>query len=113
MKIIKYENIESLFPNLNSILLESLQNESLEIKKLNIKCNKYNNFCKKFPDLKNAKFVIYSPYIEKKYHKYEIFIFINENGKEVCHLKGFEVELYNMIISSSELVVSEDYKFNH
>ncbi len=112
-KVTKYENLKTLLPNLSTVLSESIQQEFLNIQELDLSCSKYSSACINHEALRYTKFVIYSPYISKKDHKYETFIFVNVVGDVICHLSGQEMELYGMIHPISELHESEEYIFSN
>ncbi len=107
----KYDNLQSLLPDLSCVLADAIQNDFLDIKELNQVCNKYTKACTYHHELKDAKYVIYSPYINREDHNYESFIFVDATGKMVTHLSGREMELYNMIRPIHELHENEEYLF--
>jgi len=108
-KILKYENLKDRFPYLQDGLINSIQNELLEIKKIKCTCETFKEACLCHPQLKYADCVIYSPYIDKKNHEYETFIFIDSKGKILEHISGREMELYGMLEAVNELFVNRDY----
>ena len=113
MKKMKYENLHSILPKLSPALSDSIQQEFLNIQELDLSCTKYSSACINHEELRHTKYVIYSPYISKKNHKYETFIFLNDVGDIICHLSGKEMELYGMIHPVSDLHESEEYIFNN
>lgn len=104
----KYENIEKDLPKLSEVLLNTIQSDILEIKRIDKNCEKYLEICEKIPELKNASFVVYSKYIEKSNHKYEKFIFLDEQGVEICDVSGLDLELYGLLLCSN-LSLSAEY----
>ena len=108
----KYANIQNELPKLPKVLLNTIQSEVLEINKIDKACDKYADACDKFPELRNAKFVVFSKYINKANHKFERFIFLDEEGAEVCDISGVEMELYGLL-SCTDLSFSEEYKATH
>lgn len=110
--ISKYENLQTLLPNLQSVLYDSLQKEILDIKRVNFSCEKYVKACMNHKELENAEYVIYSPYITRENHKYEKFVFIDATGHTICHLSGEELELYDMMVPILELHESKEYIFH-
>lgn len=110
---LKFENLESEFIDLPEVYKNSLQNEILEIKKINKDCEKFKNISKDIDGINNAEYVIFSKFMGKKFHELETFIFINHTGKTVCNLSGRELDLYNMIMDCDNLVQTEDYRYTH
>ena len=105
----KYENIEKVLPKLPKILLNTIQSDVLEIRKVNKLCKKYLTVCNKKPDIKNAVFVVYSKYIKKSDHRYEQFVFLDEQGAELCHASGIEMDLHGLL-ECTKLELSEEYQ---
>ncbi|MCW8894310.1 MAG: hypothetical protein OQK48_04750 [Sulfurimonas sp.] len=105
----KYENIEEVLPKLPKILLNTIQSDVLEIRKVNKLCKKYLSVCDKKPDIKNAVFVVYSKYIKKSDHSFEKFVFLDEQGAEICHVSGIEMDLYGLL-ECTKLELTEEYK---
>ena len=105
----KYKNIELQLPKIPKVLLNTIQSDVLEIKRVKKSCHKYKTACSKIPKLKNAEYVVYSKYIEKKDHKYEHFVFLDNSGAEVCNVSGQEMELYGLL-SCENLPYSEEYE---
>ena len=89
--IAKYENIENELPKLQKVLLDAIQSDFLEIRGIEKVCEKYLNACDEIPALKDAQFVVFSKYIKKSDHRYEKFIFLDAEGKEVCNVSGQEI----------------------
>lgn len=106
----KYSNITEVLPGLQKVLLDSIQGEVLEIKKVKLSCEKFEGICTKFPKLKEAQYVIYSPFIAKSHHAYESFIFLDEVGNEMCHVSGQDMALYGLLEPCQDLMLSEDYQ---
>ena len=104
--ISKYQNLKDRFPCLQDVLCNSIQNEFLEIKKIKNLCGAYGAACDCHPELKNASCVIYSPYIDKRDHDYETFIFIDDKGKLVKHISGHDMALYGMLEPVNGLIIN-------
>ena len=105
----KYANIEEQLPKLPKVLLNTIQSDVLEIKSVDKDCEKYLAACSKIPELKDAFYVVYSKYIQKSDHKYEQFIFLGNDGAEVCHVSGQQMELYG-ILTCTALPLNEEYE---
>ena len=105
----KYDNLKEVMPKLQEVLVEAIQSEFLEIKKINKECEKYIASCEQIPELKSAEYVIFSHHIKKNEHKYEIFVFIDAQGNIVRHMTGREMELYGLLASCTELHVSDEF----
>lgn len=105
----KYDNLKDVIPKLQPVLVEAIQSEFLEIKKIDKECEKYIASCDKMPELKNAEYVIFSHHIKKNEHKYEVFVFIDGDGTIVRHVTGREMELYGLLGSCSNLHVSDEF----
>lgn len=108
-KVEKYDNIKDVMPKLQSVLVEAIQSEFLEIKKINKECEKYIALCGQMPELKNVEYVIFSNHMKKNEHKYEAFVFIDGEGNIVRHVTGREMELYGLLDSCSNLHVSDQF----
>lgn len=108
--ILKYENLKDKFPRLQDGLYNFIQNGFLEIKKINYTCYRYAKACKNYPKLEYADCVIYSPYIDKKNHNYETFLFIDSYGGILEYISGRDVELYGMLENINGLFVSREYE---
>ena len=111
-KILKYGNLKDRFPHLQNGLRNSIQNEFLEIKKVKYTCDTYRKVCKCHPLLKDADCVIYSPYIDKKDHDYETFIFIDNQGEVLEYISGREIKLYGMLEAVNGLLINHEYEIN-
>jgi len=107
----KYINIEDELPNLLKVLKDTIQSEVLEIKRVDNSCDKYKSECERCTTLKQAKYVVFSPYIKKEDHKYEQFIFLDETGNTLCHAGGRDFELYGMLQPCSNLKETQEYHF--
>ena len=105
----KYENIEKELPKLPKILLNTIQSDVLEIRVVNKLCTKYLSLCDEIPEIKNAFYVVYSKFMDKSNHKFEKFIFLGEDGTEVCDVSGRNMELYGLLLCSN-LKLSEEYQ---
>ena len=106
----KYSNLDETLPELPKVLKDALQTDFLEVKSVEKTCEKYQTECAAIPMLNKASYVIYSPYIKKADHEHEIFIFVDELGKILCHVGGVEMELYGLIKPCNKLHLSEEYK---
>lgn len=105
----KYDNLKEVMPNLLPVLIEAIQSDFLEIRKIDRECEKYIATCDRFPELKNAEYVIFSQHIKKNEHKNEMFVFIDGKGNMVRHIPGFEMELYGLLGSCTDLHLSDEY----
>ena len=113
INVCKYDNLESELPKLQKVLRDAIQSDFLEIKSVEISCDKFQDVCKVNPVLCTASFVIFSKYIKKSEHKYEEFIFLDHEGHEVCHISGKEMELYGLLGPCMNLELSQEYQVNH
>ena len=105
----KYDNLKEVMPHLQPVLVEAIQSDFLEIKKINKECQKYIDSCEQIPELKKAEYVIFSHHIKKNEHKYEIFVFIDAQGNIVRHVTGREMELYGLLGSCTQLHLSDEF----
>lgn len=105
---IKYTNIESELPNLQSILKNSLQSEVLAIKRVDDDSDKYHFECQNCPLLKKAEYVVFSPHVEKKYRSYEHYVFLDHSGETLCHRSGKDFKLSGMLKPCINLKESEE-----
>ena len=105
----KYSNIDERFPELVDVLKNSIQSEFLEIKHINKSCSKFIDLSEKNPALKECEFVVFSKYIKKDDHKHEMFAFIDDRGKIICHLSGRELELYGMLEGCYDLEMNDEF----
>lgn len=110
---VKFENLEEEFVDLPQVFKNSLQNEVLEIKKLNKESEKFKHVSQDICNIDEAEYVIYSKYMGREYHEHETFIFVNHTGKMVCNLSGREVYLYNMIADCDNLIKTQEYVSTH
>jgi len=108
--ILKYENIQNELPKLQPVLLDAIQSDFLEIQSVQKVCEKYKKACEKIENLDKADFVIFSKYIKKSEHRYEKFIFVDHEGKEVCNVSGQEMELYGLLSPCLNLELSKEYE---
>lgn len=113
VRYVKFENLEDEFVNLPAVFKNSLQNEVLEIKKLNKESEKFKRLSTGECNINDAEYVIFSKYMGKEFHEQETFIFVDHTGKMICNLSGRELDLYNMIVDCDNLVETEDYACNH
>ncbi|EDZ63673.1 hypothetical protein SMGD1_1854 [Sulfurimonas gotlandica GD1] len=111
-KILKYDNLTDRFPHLQDGLCNAIQNEFLEIKKVNYTCPTYAKACKKYPKLEYADCVIYSPFMDKKNHDYETFIFIDSQGGILEHICDRNLNLYGMLENVNRLFVNTEYEID-
>jgi hypothetical protein len=105
----KFENLEEVLGDLQSILKNSLQSGVLDIKSINKDGEKYKGILAQFPQLQDAEHVIYSSYMRREYHESEKFIFIDATGHTVCTLTGRDLDLYDMIKKCDMLKESKRY----
>ncbi|MGB5505464.1 MAG: hypothetical protein WBM70_02135 [Sulfurovum sp.] len=105
---IKYTNIESELPNLQSILKDSLQKEVLDIKIVDDNCDKYHSECQNCPLLDKAKYVVFSPHVQKEYRSYEHFVFLDHSGETLCYKSGRDFELFGMLKPCINLELSDE-----
>jgi len=105
----KYSNLDELVPDLLPVLKESVQDDRLEIRKLDKESEKCQAVRANFPVLHEAKYVIYSKFIKKSEHEHEIFIFLDDKGKSVAHISGRELALYGLIKPCEEFSVSQAF----
>jgi len=105
----KYSNINDVLPKLPEILLNTIQSDVLEIKKVDKSCKKYIEACSKIAENDKAVYVVYSKYIDKKDHKYEKFIFLDKDGEELFNISGVDMNLYGLL-SCTTLEYTEEYK---
>ncbi len=105
----KYSNIKKVLPKLPELLLNTIQSDVLEIKKVNKSCKKYINACSKIPEHDKAAYVVYSKYIDKKDHRYEKFIFLDKDGEELFNIIGVEMDLYGLL-SCTTLRHTKEYE---
>jgi hypothetical protein len=104
----KFRNLEERLPKLQQVLCSSLQSDFLEIRKINISCEKFQKLAEKIPEIKEAAYVIFSKYIKREDHENETFVFIGDTGETLCHVSGREIALYGML-EGCGLEVSEEY----
>jgi len=106
---IKFENLEEELVDLQNILKNSLQNEVLEIRKLDKESDKFKKLLGIHCDLSSVEYVIFSKFMSKEYHELETFVFIDSTGNTVCDLSGRELDLYNMIKECDNLIETPKY----
>ena len=106
----KYENIEKELPNLIPVLKQAIQTDMLYIKKVNKECEYYAKESKRACFLTNAHYVIYSPYIKEVDHERELFVFLDDTGKTICHIGGSAIEIGGLIQPCENLKLSDEYK---
>ena len=104
----KYKNLEQQLPQLQDVLLSSLQSEFLEIKKVRKECEKFQSIAQKYPELLKSEYVIFSKFVKKGDHQHETFIFIDAQGAAVAHISGRDLELYGML-EGCDLEVNEEF----
>ncbi|MDK9693030.1 MAG: hypothetical protein OEL19_02130 [Sulfurimonas sp.] len=105
----KYSNIKEELPKLPEVLLNTIQSDVLEIRKIDKTCEKFLKASLKIAELKNAHYVVYSKYIDKENHRYEKFIFLDKDGEELFNLSGLEIELYGLL-ACTNLSYTDEYK---
>ena len=111
--IVKYENLQDLVPELLNVLQESIQNDLLEIRRINTSVEKFQAVLTRFPQLKDATYVIYSKYIKKCDHQHETFIFVTELGSSITHVSGRDLALYGIIKPCEEFAITKEYVHHH
>lgn len=97
----KYSNIEAELPKLPKILLNTIQSDILEIKRIDKCCKRFNEAIQKVPKLQDAEYVVFSKYIEKENHLYEKFIFLSKEGEELFDASGTQIELYQLLAATN------------
>ena len=107
-QFIKFENLEEELVDLSDVLKNSLQSEVLSIKRLVKDCDKFKRISKAEPEIEKAEYVIFSKYMNKKFHDSEAFIFVDATGKNVCSLSGREIDLYDMIMDCKNLIEKKE-----
>lgn len=105
----KYENLKEAIPKLMPVLVEAIQSEFLEIKKIDKECEKFIKTSTQFPEIQKAEYVIFSQHIKKNEHKYEMFVFVDGEGNIVRYITGAEMELYGLVGTCDNLHLSEEY----
>lgn len=113
MKALKYSNIDDALPCLTCVLKDAIQSDTLKIEKVNRLCTKYHGAVAEHPQLSDAEFVVYSPYVKQTYHPFEHFVFLDRCGKCICHVSGLEMELTGLCHPCTNLVYSPDYLREH
>lgn len=108
-KVKKYTNIEKEFPRMPKVLQEAIQNEVLDIRLLDCNSDKYTHACSVYPELEQAAYVIFSPYIKRSEHRYESFVFTDRYGNIVCHINGGEMELYGLLKPCTNLSLTPEF----
>lgn len=103
MKTPKYSNIDTALPNLTCVLKDAIQSETLEIRVIDKMCSKFLKALQNHPELQDAEFVVYSPYIRKADHPFEHFVFLDLTGSNLCHISGSEMELYGLLEPCTKL----------
>ena len=100
-EILKYENINEELPKLSEVLLNTVQADILEIKRIDKCCKRFNEAMEKLPQLQNAEYVVFSKYIERENHPYEKFIFSSKEGEEIFDASGTQLELYQLLAATN------------
>lgn len=108
-EILKYENINEELPKLPEILLNTIQADILEIKKIDKCCKRFNEAMQKVPRLQDAEYVVFSKYIGKENHPYEKFIFLSKEGDEIFDASGTQIELYQLL-AATNLCYTPEYE---
>ena len=106
---VKFENLEEELCDLQGIMKNSLQNDVLEIRKVDKTCSKFKKLSGVHSDLSSAEYVIFSKFMPKEYHDMETFVFIDSTGNSICTLSGRELDLYNMIKDCDNLIETGEY----
>lgn len=105
----KYDNLKEAIPKLMPVLVEAIQSEFLEIKKIDKECEKFLAVSEQFPEIQKSEYVIFSQHIKKNEHKYEMFVFIDEEGNIVRYVSGSELELYGLLDVCPNLHISDEF----
>ncbi len=105
---VKYENLEEELVNLQEVLKNSLQNDILEIRKVDKSCENFNKIMTKFCDLDKAEYVVFSKFMPKEYHDFETFLFLDSTGRTICNLLGKDIDLYNMVKECNNLIEDKE-----
>lgn len=100
-EILKYENIKDELPKLSDVLLNTIQVDILEIKKIDKCCKKFNEAKETMPRLQSAEYVVFSKYINRENHLYEKFIFLSKDGEEIFDASGTQIELYQLLAATN------------
>ncbi|RLA72331.1 MAG: hypothetical protein DRG24_03260 [Epsilonproteobacteria bacterium] len=106
----KYSNLEETLPQLQRVLRQSIQSEFLEIQKLDTACMKFKTVLEKKPELEKGVYVVFSRFIKKDEHKYETFVFLDDQGKTVANVSGRELELFGIMEPCINLNISEEFE---
>ena len=110
--IIKYENLTDLVPKLQKVLVDSIQDDCLEIRQVNTASDKFLSTLERYPALSDAEYVVYSKFIKKCEHQHETFIFLDTEGKTLAHISGRDLALYGIIKPCEEFAVTQEYAHN-
>jgi len=113
MKAEKYTNIDVALPELNEVLRNALQSDVLNIKRVDKLCEKYDAAMQEHPQLSEAAFVIFSPYVRECDHPFEHFIFLDGSGRCICHVSGTALDLTGICEACADLRMSSDYLKKH
>ena len=105
----KYSNLDTALPGLSTVLRDAIQSGTLEIKGLDKMCSKFLKALQSHPELAEAEFVVYSPFVRKNDHPFEHFAFLDKRGHSICHISGVEMELYGVMESCSGLKLSDAF----
>ena len=105
----KYSNLAAELPQLQKVLLDAIQSEFLEIKKVDKECMKFKKASFEFAALEKAEYVVFSKFIRKNEHKYETFVFLDKEGESVAHISGKDLELHGALESCTNLSFSDEY----
>lgn len=106
---LKFENLEEELHDLQDVLKNSLQNDVLEIRKVDRSCEKFKKLSGDFSDITAAQYVIFSKFMPKEYHDMETFVFVDSTGKTICNLSGRDIDLYNMVKECDNLIQNDKY----
>ena len=107
--VLKYENLQELVPELQTVLSDSIQADCLEIRRIDTSNEKFQLILERFPVLRDAIYVVYSKFIKKCDHQHETFIFLNDVGHSISHVSGRELALYGIIKPCEEFSISDEY----
>jgi hypothetical protein len=111
--IVKYENLQELVPELLQVLQESIQDDLLEIRRINRLAEKFEAVLERFPELQDATYVIYSKYVRKCDHEHETFVFVTEQGSPITYIHGRDLTVHGIIKPCEEFAITVEYVSSH
>lgn len=107
----KYINLDDVLPHLAEVLKDSIQQDVLEIRQIDRSCPQYGDIVQMHPEISEADYVVYSPYIRRNDHRFEHFVFLDGRGEKVCHTNGTEMELYGLLAPCTSLKLEHRKEF--